>query len=60
MYGGRTRPKKGYFLDRIGWETGVERDGYQWGVTVVITGRFEKNALIENRFKNTNSEAGLC
>ena len=24
------------------------------------TGRFKKNALIENRFKNTNSDAGLC
>ena len=33
---GKNGDKKGFFLDRIGWETGVERDGYQWGVTVVI------------------------
>ena len=25
-----------YFLDRIGWETGMERDGYQDGILVII------------------------
>ena len=24
-----------YFLDRIGWETGMERDGYQDGISII-------------------------
>ena len=33
---GKTKDKQGYFLDRIGWETGMERDGYQGSISVVI------------------------
>ena len=33
---GMNKDKKGYFLDRIGYEDGMERDGYQGGVSVVI------------------------
>ena len=36
MIDGKNKDKKGFFLDRIGYETGMERDGYQGGVLVVI------------------------